>query len=208
MFLYSIGSSWLRWSVLTLIAPFVLSACGNLGPAVEEKPLSPVAKVTRPIETQTATLALGDGSVGSPEPPSTPTSIATPDSDVHATSEVQPATTEVVVTPSLAVDDALARKAQQDGTVRIVVGLDVPFIPEGELADDAAINQQHQAIEQAQDALLGRLQRFAVSNVTKFATIPFLSMNVDAAGLSALRADPGVKSIQADQTDAPSLAQP
>ena len=92
--------------------------------------------------------------------------------------------------------------------MRIIVGLNVPFIPEGDLPNADAVNRQRQAIGQAQDALLGRLQGFAVSHVNKFATIPYLSMEVDAAGLAAIRADPDVTSIREDQLEAPSLAQP
>ena len=92
----------------------------------------------------------------------------------------------------------LLTRARQDGSVRIIVGLDVPFVPEGDLPDAAAVDAQYKAINDAQTALVDRLSDFKVSDVTLYESIPFVAMAVDAAALEALMHDPAVTSIEED----------
>ncbi len=95
-------------------------------------------------------------------------------------------------------DDLLA-SVQQHGTVRVMVGLDVAFQPEGELASSQAVADQQAAIQQTQQTLIQRLATYNVRNVRHFETIPFVVMDVDEAALQALASDPSVSSITEDE---------
>ncbi len=107
-------------------------------------------------------------------------------------------------TPSVA--DLLA-KAQAEGSVRVIVGLRASFQPEGLLENQAVVQTQRLSIAQMQDSLLSRMTAFNVTGVKQFRTIPFLGMEVDAAGLQFLQSSSEVASIQEDSLQAPSLAE-
>jgi hypothetical protein len=102
----------------------------------------------------------------------------------------------------------LLTKAQQNGSVRIIIGLQVPFVPEGNLPDEAAVTAQRKAIADAQDALLRRLAGHNTQNVITFEYAPFIAMDVDSAALSQLIVDPEVSSIEEDGLSSPSLSGP
>lgn len=97
--------------------------------------------------------------------------------------------------------DTLIAKAQIEGSVRVIVGLRVPFKPEGELDPEDA-RAQRKAIARAQDALLARLSPYVVNSIRKFEAIPFIALTVDTAALRRIKASPDVASIEED-TSAP-----
>ncbi|GAP17218.1 S8 family peptidase [Levilinea saccharolytica] len=93
--------------------------------------------------------------------------------------------------------DPLAAKAAADGTVRVLVVLDVPDL-EGEEGDVSAEAAQREVVAQAQDLLLEALADKNPTHVTRFEVFPFMAMTVDAAGLDALVASPAVTAVQED----------
>ena len=101
----------------------------------------------------------------------------------------------------------LLTQVQQSGAVRVIVGLKVPFQPEGDLPNAADAAQQQQGITRAQQALLGKPALRNARNVKTFEYIPFLATEVDAATLAALAADPDVTSITEDRLAKPTLAE-
>lgn len=113
-----------------------------------------------------------------------------------------------VATPSLASDwtepalasnyASLIEMAQEQRTIRIIVGLRTPFQAEGRLDSATAVERQREGIARAQQAMLQRLSGHRLRVLHDYEYLPFLSMQVDAAAMEALAADPGVSSIQAD----------
>lgn len=94
--------------------------------------------------------------------------------------------------------------ALPDGPVRVIVGVDVPFTPAGDL-DAPARLAQRAAATSAVDALVSRLGSHAKVN-RRYRTIPFVALSVDAAGLAQLRTDPAVSSVDKDDLATPLLA--
>lgn len=100
----------------------------------------------------------------------------------------------------------LLQRAQDEGQVRVIVGLRASFQPEG-LLTRAAAQTQRAAIARAQTSLLSRLAGVRFGNVKRFALMPYLALEIDAAGLARLAELPDVVSLQEDQLRRPSLAE-
>lgn len=100
---------------------------------------------------------------------------------------------------------ALISKAEDKGSVR-VIGLNIPFKPEGTLASQRQVKSQHINIARTQDDLLRSLSAFDVRAVKKFTFIPYMAFIVDADGLKRLRESPSVSSIHEDVPVPPLLA--
>ena len=94
---------------------------------------------------------------------------------------------------------ALLARVEATGPTRVIVGLDVPFQPEGRLPNPRAVQAQRDAIARAQTALLNKASLRAVRGVKRFKYIPFIALQADAATLAALAADPDVTSVAEDQ---------
>ena len=99
---------------------------------------------------------------------------------------------------------ALLTKAKSQGRVRVIVRL---RLDEGKLettlADPAAVTVQCEAIARLQDRLLQRMQSFGITNIKRFQFVPQIAMEVDAAGVSDLLANPEVVSISEDKAEPP-----
>jgi hypothetical protein len=91
---------------------------------------------------------------------------------------------------------ALLAAVREQGSISVIVGLDVPFQPEGEMADPQAVQTQRQAIAAAQERLLQRMAGLNIRNVTTYEFIPFVAMTIDEAALRDLIANPEVTSIE------------
>lgn len=99
--------------------------------------------------------------------------------------------------------DRLIEKAQNSGTVRVIIGLRVTnYKPEGEL-NARQIKKQRAKIKRAQNALLNRLKSFRLKEIKKFDNIPFISAGVGADALTRMRKFKEIKSIQEDEAVAP-----
>ncbi|GAB4518194.1 MAG: hypothetical protein OHK0046_25630 [Anaerolineae bacterium] len=90
----------------------------------------------------------------------------------------------------------LITQAQTYGTIRVIVGLNVAFQPEGELVGGAVANQRTN-IQQGQNALLTMLAN--ATDVRRFRSIPYMALNVDTASLITLINSPLVVSITPDE---------
>ena len=98
-------------------------------------------------------------------------------------------------------DETFARlitKAQRKGSVRIIVGLKTAFVPEGFFPNARLVEAQREGIAQAQDSLIAQLTAFNVTSITPFTFIPFIAMEIDAAGLTFLQKSSEVSSIEED----------
>ncbi len=98
-------------------------------------------------------------------------------------------------------------RVQQQGNARVIVGVNSPFLPEGALSDGQAVTDQRRAIDGAQDALLNNLDQQHSQLITRFDSIPFVVLRVDATGLQALQRDPTVSSITLDQLETTTLGE-
>src|SRR2546427_2570888 len=99
----------------------------------------------------------------------------------------------------------LVHKARTDGTVRVLVHLDIATQPEGNLQTTTAVLQQRQEIAAAQTetvaALAGKHHRIT----QQFRTIPFVAMEVAEDTLSALASAGRVLQVVEDHLSAPLL---
>jgi hypothetical protein len=104
---------------------------------------------------------------------------------------------------------ALRALAQEEATVRVIVELDTSFTPEGELRSETQVEEQQQEIEQVQEDLIESLPptEGEAAPAETFESIPYVVLEVDAAGLEALAANPAVADIQEDVPSPPLLAE-
>jgi hypothetical protein len=96
--------------------------------------------------------------------------------------------------------NTLLSKVPSGGTLRVIVTLAGTFVPEGELPDESARQDQRRAIRAAQDAVLAELPSSGVPAVRRFAYTPQLALTVDAAALERLLRSQRVAAVQEDTT--------
>lgn len=95
--------------------------------------------------------------------------------------------------------DKLAERAALQGSVRVIVGLNLAVRAEGLLTAQEA-QQQRASIQAAQSAVADRLLAGTASRAhARFETIPFVGLEVDANGMARLRASGLVTDIQEDR---------
>jgi len=93
---------------------------------------------------------------------------------------------------------------QQADSMRVIVRLNLNFIPEGILGNVAS---QRASIAGAQERVIKRTQSAGLEEyVRRFETIPVVVLEVDAEGLRALKDNPEVVSIREDRLIPPALA--
>ena len=111
-----------------------------------------------------------------------------------------PRTAEVLTT--------LRQHAASRGTARVIVGVRVPFAPEGHL-DVASVAQQRSEIATAHEVVLNTVPslRQKPDHLKRFQTIPFMAMEVTPAELEELAKLPEVTSIEEDRLALPNLAE-
>jgi subtilisin family serine protease len=88
---------------------------------------------------------------------------------------------------------------------RVIVKLRIAFKPEGLLDGVSAVQSQRAAIDQAQNALMSRLSNQNITHIYTYEYIPYIALEVDAAGLQALTAAPEVASVAEDIPEPPLL---
>ena len=101
-----------------------------------------------------------------------------------------------------AVEDLLP-KAQSEGSVRVIVGLqaDFPqerFLPEGELSRSEVAEQQS-AIGTAQEGLAEELRGTGAKTLHEYETIPYMVLELPPEALEALQRSPRVTSFMEDK---------
>jgi len=92
----------------------------------------------------------------------------------------------------------LTSLAQDQGTVRIIVGLDVDLEQDGAFSDESTIEKQMKIIQAAQNELIGELTGFLGSvedEPYSFKYIPSIAMTVDSTTLEFLQSSSAVISI-------------
>ena len=114
------------------------------------------------------------------------------------------ASTAIGVVPAATLD-ALTARAQQTGTMRLIVGLTIPNAPQGELNFPVSDAVQRQRVAQAQQGLLQRMAGRGVQATAQFEYIPFIGLRANAAAIAALNNDPGVSTIEEDMQYQPML---
>ena len=109
------------------------------------------------------------------------------------------------------VDPRVRAGLQRNGTARVIVELNVSsgaHVPEGLLPNAAAVAAQRAAIRAAQTRVIGKLPASATRSIRQFDTVPFLALEVNAAGLAAIEAaSPDVARVLEDEVLHPVLAE-
>src|SRR5438477_2921427 len=107
------------------------------------------------------------------------------------------------------VPQALQERAQREGSARVIVELRLGSgkgAPEGLLPGTQAVRSQRSEIAAVQDRVLTRLAGRSHRLHHRFGAVPFVALDVDAAALAALEADPEVERVVEDRLVAPVLA--
>jgi hypothetical protein len=99
----------------------------------------------------------------------------------------------------------LLAKAAEQGNVRIIVGVDTNFQPEGELAGLQEVQAQRSSIQRAQRSLLSSLPATVAQTAYQYKFIPFVVLEADVTTLNALAQHPIVTSIAEDTPIAPMM---
>lgn len=102
--------------------------------------------------------------------------------------------------------EKLIDAAAQTAMIRVIVGVQTNFSPEGYL-QKLEVEKQRLDIKQAQDGFISRYQSFRVREVKQFQYIPYLAFETDAATLEQMKNDTLVTSVQEDEIAAPALAE-
>ena len=91
----------------------------------------------------------------------------------------------------------LAQRAQERGSVPVIVTLEIDVVPEGDLAPDARAAQQER-IAEASRSLLEELVGTQVENVAEFGAVPQITMTVGTDALVRLQRSPNVRFVAED----------
>jgi subtilisin family serine protease len=104
--------------------------------------------------------------------------------------------------------NTLRRQAATAGSTRVIIGVRVPFAPEGALSASSA-SQQRYEIADAHAAVLDQVPALQQrpGTIKRFETIPFMALEVTPDELEALVSLPNVTSVEEDKPHAPTLAQ-
>lgn len=96
----------------------------------------------------------------------------------------------------------LLARAREKGHIRIIAQLNTPFVPDGQLSAQEALDQQAR-ISGAQAQLCADLAKYNATGIKKFKYSPHIAMEVDSTALKALIAHPLVLSLQEDAPSHP-----
>lgn len=102
--------------------------------------------------------------------------------------------------PQASDDDfaALAQRAEAAGTVRVIVGLQVEFTPEG--AEEASVNAaQREAIRHEQDRIIEALDGTDYAVERRFETVPQIVLTLSPDAVRALRRSGRAATLQIDE---------
>lgn len=114
----------------------------------------------------------------------------------------------VLALPVQAQVEIPARVAEKalSGPVRVLARVSGEVEVEGRL-DGAGVARQRRAISRVQRGVLGRLPESQARVVRAFETIPYVALEVDAAGLAALSRDPDVVQLEEDRIERATLSE-
>jgi hypothetical protein len=100
----------------------------------------------------------------------------------------------------------LLRKAEREGSVRVIVGLRTDFVPEGRLTR-SRIADQREAIDDTRAGLRTDLAGTGYRTLREYNSVPYVALTVPPKALRALQRSPLVTSITEDVAFSPALAQ-
>ncbi|MCB8978330.1 MAG: S8 family serine peptidase [Ardenticatenaceae bacterium] len=100
----------------------------------------------------------------------------------------------------------LMAEAEDGGTVRVLVQLDTPFQPEGDLQGIQAVRSQQLGIDGLQESVLDGLAATNTEVIAAYKYIPYMALELDAAALETLASLPQVVAIEEDVASPPSLS--
>lgn len=101
----------------------------------------------------------------------------------------------------------LLYKAHTGGSVRIIVRLNMPFVPEGLLSTPQAAVDQQARISAMHDRLLEALSDYNAKDIRRYKHAPYTAMEVDSTVLWALSSNPLVISFTEDVPVPPTLTE-
>jgi len=115
----------------------------------------------------------------------------------------QAAQSSLKASPNADVTSALSilrKQAQQNGSTRIIVGLRIAFVAEGGLTADAALQQRNE-IARVQSLVLDKVPSLKQrpESIKRFASTPFMALEVNSAELEALAGLVEIVSIEEDR---------
>ncbi len=100
----------------------------------------------------------------------------------------------------------LLRKAEREGSVRVIVRLRTDFVPEGRL-DRPEVADQRDEIQGARAGLRADLRGTAHQVVREFETVPFIALEASPRALGAAQRSPRVADITEDRVNSALLSQ-
>ena len=99
----------------------------------------------------------------------------------------------------------LVEKARTEGTVRVLVGLNQSYRPDGELARAAAM-EQRESILRSQETLMEELKGHSVTPLQSYKYLPYMAMEVTEDALRALVDSGAIATIEEDVLAEPTLS--
>ena len=105
-----------------------------------------------------------------------------------------PALLEAQQTDRPKIDKGTLEKVQEKGTVRVMVMLNVPAVPEGHLSEPEKVIQRN-SIAAAKKTVVAELTGTKFKVIREFDAVPLISLEVDANALSVLETSNLVKSV-------------
>ena len=116
--------------------------------------------------------------------------------------EANPPVSQNESTSSVKDYSRLLTVAETAGSVRILVKLNMPFVPDGQLSPKQSEEQQRY-ISKMQDQLCTVLVQHDVQGIKRFKYTPYMAMRVNAAALKVLISSSFVSSIEAESAMPP-----
>ncbi len=102
---------------------------------------------------------------------------------------------------------ALFEKAQNLGSVRVILKLDTEFVVEGSLSGSAAVANQRSQINRVQSDIASTLNASQLGSLKRFETVPYIGLELDKAGLENLLNNPLVIGVEEDGLSRATLLQ-
>jgi subtilisin len=100
----------------------------------------------------------------------------------------------------------LLRKAEREGSVRVIVGLRTDFTPEGRLSR-AGVEDQRGGIQSTGEGLRRELSGTGFQTMRKYETVPYIALKLSPEALRAVQNSPRTTTIQEDVAEPATLAE-
>ncbi|HEY68958.1 MAG TPA: S8 family serine peptidase [Anaerolineae bacterium] len=101
--------------------------------------------------------------------------------------------------------EQLLPRVQAQGTLRVIIRLEMPFLPEALHSSAYAILAQRYRIQQVQSTVLDSLSAYSVATAQVYVHVPYLALEIDGTALWDLILNPLVATIQEDVPVPPTL---